>query len=121
MKLNPNCIRGLLLTIEEKCDFDTPWEYQKDYFEAEYLAEFNHNEILYHIKQSEEAGLIQGVHYYDGGDNILVCDLTPAGHEFLANVRNEKVWKKVIAKAADASLPILFEVAKNLAATYFLG
>lgn len=121
MKLNPDCIRGILLTIEEKCDFDTPWEYEKDNFESEYLAEYSHQEIIYHISQASQSGLIQGVHYYDGGATTLICDLTPAGHEFLANVRNDSIWKKVMSKAADASLPILFEVAKKAAMAYFLG
>ena len=39
MKLNSECIRGLLLSIEEICDFDTLWEYQQDDFESEFLAE----------------------------------------------------------------------------------
>ena len=52
MKLNPDCIRGILLTVEEKCNFDTPWEYDRDTFESEYLAEFSHEEIVYHIKQA---------------------------------------------------------------------
>lgn len=121
MKLNPDCIRGLLLTIEEKCDFDTPWEYVRDNFESKYLAEYSHKEILYHIRQSEEAGLIQNVHYYDGGNDVLICDLTPAGHEFLSNIRTDTVWKKVTSKAAGASLPIIFEVAKEAAMKYFLG
>lgn len=121
MRLNPNCIRSILLTAEEKCDFDTPWEYVKDDFSSEYLAAFTHEEIIYHIKQSEEAEFIQGVHYYDGGDNILIRDLTPKGHEFLANIRNERIWKKILSKAADASLPILFEVAQKFASAYFLN
>ena len=120
MKLNPDCIRAILLTVEDKCDFDTPWEYEKDNFESEYLVEYAHKEIVYHIRQSEESGLIQGVHYYDGGNSILVCDLTPSGHEFLANIRNDSLWKKIIAKASGASLPILLEVAKDAALRYFL-
>lgn len=120
MRLNPDCIRGILLTVEEKCNFDTPWEYECDTFESEYLAEYSHEEIIYHIKQAEHSELIEGVHYYDGGDTVLICDLTPAGHEFLANIRNESIWKKVASKAAGASLPILLEVAKDVAMKHFL-
>lgn len=121
MKLNPDCIRGILLTAEEKCKFSTPWEYNSKSFDSDFLSAFTHEEILYHIKQAKESDLIQGVRYYDGGDTVMICDLTPKGHEFLANIRNEKIWKKVLVKAADASLPVLFEVAKKLAASYFLG
>ena len=75
MKLNPDCIRGILLTVEEKCNFDTPWEYDRDTFESEYLAEFSHEEIVYHIKQASVSGLIENVHYYDGGATVLIGDL----------------------------------------------
>ena len=121
MKLDPNCIRGLLLTVEEKCDFNNAWEYQRDSFESEYLAEYSHDEILYHIKQAERSGFIEGVHYYDGGADVIICDLTPKGHEFLANIRNTTIWEKVKSKASDASLPIIFEIAKDVAMKYFLA
>jgi len=121
MKLNPDCIRGILLTVEEYCNFDTPWEYERDSFESEYLAELSHEEILYHIRQAEQSGLIQGVVYYDCGDSVIICDLTPEGHEFLANIHNESVWKKTLSKAFGASLPVLLEVAKDTALTHFLG
>lgn len=82
MKLNPEIIRGILLTVKEKCDFDTEWKYKKDIFDSIHLAELSHQEIVYHIRQYELSGLIDGVHYYDSGANILICDLTPSGHEF---------------------------------------
>ena len=121
MRLNPDCVRSILLTVEEKCSFDTFWEYEKDTFESEYLAECSHEEIVYHIRQCEQSGLIQGVHYYDGGDSIIICDLTPTGHEFLANTRNKTVWNATLAKASGASLSIIAEVAKDLALKHFLG
>nr|DAQ33867.1 MAG TPA: Transcriptional regulator, multiple antibiotic resistance protein.04A [Caudoviricetes sp.]DAZ55325.1 MAG TPA: Transcriptional regulator, multiple antibiotic resistance protein.04A [Caudoviricetes sp.] len=121
MKLNPDCIRGILLTVEEKCNFDTPWEYDRDTFESEYLAEFSHEEIVYHIKQASASNLIENVHYYDGGATVLIGDLTPLGHEFLSNIRTKALWNKVKSKAADASLSILMELAKRAATNYFLG
>ena len=38
MKLNPNCIRAILLTIEDTCDFDTPWEYDADDANSGFLS-----------------------------------------------------------------------------------
>ncbi len=121
MKLNPNCIRGILLTIEEICDFNTCWEYERDTFESEYLAEYSHEEIIYHIRQASQSGLIQGVEYFDSGDSVLIGDLTPSGHEFLANIRSDVLWKKILSKASGASLPILFKIAKQTATEFFLG
>ena len=121
MQLNPNCIRGILLTAESKCTFSELWEYTERSLNLPYLAEFTHDEILYHIRQAHESGLIRGVHYYDGGATVIVQDLTPAGHEFLANIRNPSVWKDVCKKAANASLPIIIEIAKQLSVKFFLG
>ncbi len=50
MKLNPDCIRGILLTVEEKWDYDAAWDYVRNEFESEYLAEYSHEEIIYHIR-----------------------------------------------------------------------
>ena len=121
MKLNPNCIRAILLTVEEKCSFNTPWQYEENSFDSEYLAELSHEEIIYHIRLASQSNLIQGVHYYDGGKSIIICDLTPYGHEFLANIRTGSLWKKILSKGADASLPILMELAKDIALKHFLG
>lgn len=121
MKLNPECIRGILLSVEEECNFDTFWEYERDTFDSEYLAEYSHEEIIYHVRQAFQSKLIQGVLFPDAGDSIIIGDLTPSGHEFLANIRTDTLWNKIKAKAADASLPILFEIAQKTAKSYFLG
>lgn len=121
MKLNPDCLRSILLTIEEKCNFNVPWTYQKDSFPSEYLTKYTHEEIIYHIKQAQKSNLIDGVHYYDGGISIVISDLTPDGHEFLANIRNDSIWKKVVSKTSGASLSIVLEVAKQVAQKHFLS
>ena len=120
MKLNPNCIRDILITVEEHSDFYHQTEYNiEDPFEN--LSKYSHDEILYHILQCEKSGLIDGVQYYDDGDLTDIRDLTPAGHEFLANIRNDTVWKKLAQKGKGASLPILMELAKTFAVQYFFG
>lgn len=120
MKINAFCIRDILLTVEENSDFYHHTCYSKS-APFERLSHYSHEEIIYHIKQCKEFGLITDVHYYDGGTSVDIADLSPKGHEFLANIRNDSVWKKVISKCADASLPILLSAAKELAEKYFLG
>lgn len=120
MKLNPDCIRDILITVEENSDFYNQTEYKA---EAPFttLSRYSHNEIIYHIQQCQKSGLIDDVHYYDGGMHTDILDLSPAGHEFLANMRNESIWKKVVSKGAGASLPVLMELAKEIAFKHFLG
>lgn len=120
MRLNPDCIRDILMAVETHSDFCTQAEYKvEDPFPE--LSCYTHEEILYHIRQCEESGLITEVHYYDGGKHTDISDLTPTGHEFLANIRNDSIWKKVISKGSGASLSILMELAKQTALKYFLG
>ncbi len=61
------------------------------------------------------AGLINGVTYYECGKIIFVSNLTPDGDTFLANIRNESIWKKIISGGVNASLSILIEIAKDAA------
>lgn len=67
MKLNVNCIRDILLTVEEECDFETPWEYQEDSPPPKFLADYTHKEIVYHINQAQKSDLICGVEYFECG------------------------------------------------------
>lgn len=120
MKLNPNCIRDILITVEENSDFIHQTEYRKGTC-FKHFQDYSHEEIIYHIKQCELSGLIYDVHYYDAGSCILIRDLSPIGHEFLTNIRNDAVWKKLLIKGMGASLPILIEMAKAYAMNYFLG
>lgn len=61
MRLNPDCIRDILMAVETHSDFCTQAEYKvEDPFPE--LSAHSHEEILYHIRQCEESGLIHDVH-----------------------------------------------------------
>lgn len=117
MKLNPDCVRAILFTVEKKCDFSTCWEYEKRNLESDFLTNFSHEEIIYHIRQCDKSGLISGVHYYDGGETIIIMDLSPTGHQFLANIRQDTNWNKTkeIAKNIGSdSLDTLKQIAASV-------
>lgn len=95
MKLNSDCVRDILMMVEDVCDFNTVVEYSNYSEKHEHIDKYSHDEIIYHIKQCEQAGLIEGVDYYDDGDYIVINDLTPSGHDFLANIRQDTVWNGI--------------------------
>ena len=67
--------------------------------------------------QCEKSDLIYGVSFYDCGSSADIRDLTPKGHEFLANIREPKIWngiKMVSAKIGSASLDALTQIASNV-------
>ena len=117
MKLNPDCIRDILLTVEDNSAFDHQTEYRRGLTNFPSLTPYIHEEIAYHIRQCELAGLIYEVHYYDGGDAIDILDLTPSGHEFLANVHSDTIWnnvKEVSTKVGSKSLNALTQIATGV-------
>lgn len=77
MKLNPDCIRDILLAVEAICDtghyFDSRIDLDK--IHGSYSVE----EIAYHARQCDMAGMFykfkRGI---DGGWEVV--DLTPKGH-----------------------------------------
>ena len=116
MRLNPDCVRDILLTIEEVTDFNNFWEYSSD-SSFKRLEPYSHSEIIYHISQCEKASLIDGVESFDDGESINVGDLTPSGHEFLANIRSESMWntvKDVGKKVGSSSLSSLLQIASGI-------
>lgn len=124
MKLNPDLVRDILLAVEDATDGTTYFCYEKNNNVPEKLKKYDHNEIYYHIRQCSMADLIIGFQPYDAGDYITIGDLSPDGHEFLANIRNNNIWKKVkdIGVAIGTpSLGALTEIATNLATQLIAG
>lgn len=113
MKLNPDCIRDILLCVEEK-GFDKSIQF------SEIIASLNQYEeetILYHIRQCDCNKFFTKVSYYECGKVGIIFDLTPKAHEFLANIRSDTMWSKIKDKAlkfGDISLPILQQAAAIL-------
>ena len=117
MKLNPDCIRDILLAIEEITDGITSFEYDRYGCIPDKLKKYSHEEILYHCRQCSMAGLVFNMKYFENGNCFLIEDLSPAGHEFLADIRSESVWgktKEISKKLGVGSLRSLAEIAVSV-------
>lgn len=115
MKLNPDCIRDILFTVEENTSFQTQMNYP---VETEYsrLKAYSIDEVFYHIKQCKLSNLITEVNWFLGGA-CMIQDLSPKGHEFLANIRSDTNWaktKEVASNVGSFSLDILSKIAVNI-------
>ncbi len=119
MTLNPDCVRAILLTIEENSSYQSFLSFEKTApSDFPYLAEYSPEEILYHVKKCDEAGFLCDVQYFF--DSVKVGSLHFRGHEFLANVRTSKVWegtKDIAKKIGTSSLQGLTMVAANVVTT----
>ncbi|MFV9733498.1 DUF2513 domain-containing protein [Ligilactobacillus salivarius] len=86
MKLNPDCIRDILLAVEELSDYDRSVS-DSELSKSKFLISYSENEILYHVRQLTWSKMLQQADFYGEGFDIL--DLSPQGHEFLNNIRSD--------------------------------
>ncbi len=121
MKLNYDCVRSVLLTVEKSKTIDEELNIIPLTVETifEQLPKYEDNEILYTIEKLKEAGYINATiqfaagHYIDG----FISSITYSGHEYLDNIRDPKVWRKVksvLAKAGATTLPLISQAAQML-------
>lgn len=116
MRLNPDCIRAILLEVEDITDINNIFFYStSSHKNFERLSEYTPDEILYHIRQCTISNLLYNTKWVEN-TSLYVQDLSPEGHEFLANIRNDTIWKKVKAisdKVGSEALPALIQIAAN--------
>ena len=74
-----------------------------------------------HIELLIERGLVEG-EVIDPRSPSFASKrrLTWEGHDFLAAIRNDTVWRKILAKARELGDSLTLEVAKELGKTYLL-
>lgn len=114
MELDPDCLRNILFTVEEHASFSKSVEMSA--FKADGLLQnYGFEKLMYHIRQADLSGLTVGTKFYNIGFSIK--DLSPTGHEFLSNIRNDTNWrktKKVAAKVGSHSISVLASVASQV-------
>lgn len=97
MKLDPDCIRDILLEIENTCSYHKIFSYPCN---SEFLDKYDEDVVMYHVRQCHLSGLLHKTSFYLGG-GCSVMDLTPEGHKFLADIRSDTNWNRTkdIAKS----------------------
>lgn len=114
MKLKQDCIRDLMLYLEENLSYD-------NYVNVFALKLKGHSteDLVYTADKLYEAGYIEAGRQELSGSAplIRVFSITYEGHQFLENIRDSKVWAEVknkTSKMASVSLPVLQQVALSL-------
>lgn len=121
MKLNYDCVRSVLLTVEKSKTIDEELNLNPLTVETifEQLPKYEDNEILYTIQKLKEAGYINAALQFAAGHFIdgAVSSITYSGHEYLDNIREPEVWRKVKAMLKNAgaiTLPLISQAAQML-------
>lgn len=111
MKLNPDCLRDILIAYEglPAHPDETPLE----------IPGYSEDELFVHQRLLEDAGYIKLQVLEAGDDQIFIIPsrLTYSGHEFLNASRNQANWNKV-KKTFEKSGGFVIEVAKSLLLEY---
>lgn len=111
MKLNPDCIRDILLDIEATSTINTGWKYDS-HTPSSRLSHYDRFEIAYQARYCMESGMISGLSIGGNSESVFATDLTPKGHEFLANIRNDTFFNKVKSIAAELGVNSLNDLTK---------
>lgn len=123
MKLDPDCVRYILFSVEKYSTIDT-YTSQEDLKNDGIFEKYDSKKVAYHVRFAKEANLIHVNEYFDGYD---IEDLTPEGHEFLSNVRKDENWSKtknIAEKVGSFSLDALKTIASSVtsaALNHYLG
>lgn len=115
MKLNPDCIRDILIVVEENSSFSN-FLFSETFSNSEISKKYDWETILYHIRQANESGLLLDTRFFTGG-SFAITDLSPKGHQFLADIREEQNWnktKKIANKVGSTSLAALTSIASSV-------
>lgn len=125
MKINLDCVRDVLIYLEENQAYDKDMILEEIEIETLYgdLDQHRNEDILYSCRMLNEAGLIK--FYTFGSDDSLyyahIESITYKGHEFLESIKPVPVFEKVktIAKQIGTkSLKGITQIAGNALTAY---
>ena len=122
MKLEPNCVRDLLLTLEEVESIDDEGFLKgfsiNQFIKAKRMSKYSRGQILYTFRMIKDGGLVSYHGHYQGGMFIhqfgTEDGITYAGHQFLASIRDNTVWRKALDKLANISGTASLAIIKTL-------
>ena len=114
MKLNHDCVRALLLYLEENLEFDNALSVSEII-----IDEFDSQDIMYSAFKLYEADYISGqiVPQMNAYPGLKINSITWEGHKFLDTIRDSKVWsntKSVLSKVSSTSISFASTVASQV-------
>lgn len=116
MKLNIDCIREVLLTME-----DMPRNESLSAAELrDILSDYSSDDVDYSCLKLKEAGYIDAVIKVIPNEFFVLelKDITFLGHQFIADIKSDSVWdnvKEISKKVGSSSLSSLTQIATGVA------
>lgn len=135
MKLDPDCVRDLMLFCEEHTYIKTEeiGRYTAARYHVLYVNSMRHipplnkydtGALIYHIIQLSESGYLATDFRFDPVENFrhnalpAIYYVTPKGHEFIASIVGKAQWdniSKILRSLGSVSLTVIETVSKGIA------
>lgn len=96
--LNANCIRDIMLHLEDNL------EYGQDISILKSNLNYPSEELLYTCQKLVDSNLIVGKRNVLG--DFKIEDITIQGHTFISKLKDNKLWKKVLSKVSKIAKPL---------------
>lgn len=99
MKLNPDCVRDIILTLEENLIIDEDGDIEQLTVEEicsfKQLSSYQSNEIIHIIKILYDSSMLKPGKKYISDTCNRVADITPQGYEFIDSIKSKNKWNKL--------------------------
>lgn len=108
MRLNPDCIRDILISFKDKIDLSIPYIVNETNCK-DISDKYSYEELCYHTRQCLYDFLIGT----DKGNCIEIRGISPVGYDFLAYFYDEKDWieiNKIATEIGTHSLETLKQI-----------
>lgn len=118
MKLNQDCVRAVLLELEENLTLNDDL-YLFQIKQLDCIEKYDEDTVIYSILKLIEAKYLLGEPLYAGDElmELTLSSLTWDGHLFLDTIRDNNVWKEtksVVSKFSSVSISLMSTIASNI-------
>lgn len=100
MKLNYDCVRDVMLYLEENLNFGNPIR------DTNINLNYDIKEIRYSLLKLHEINYLDGSvsKYMDGGYSVITTDITFYGHKFIGEIQSDTIWDKTKSVSKDLGI-----------------
>lgn len=124
MKLNHDCVRDVMLSLEEKLEYGSYYLISLADKESEF--EYPIEDVLYSLEKLHEAGFIEAniSKFLDGGRMVRVFSISWYGHQFLDNIRPPTAWEKtkgILSRIGGGSLSVASDISGKVISELIKG
>lgn len=118
MRLNPDCVRDILLTLEEKLTSNDDGDIEQltvdEICSFDQLSSYQRSEVIHIVKMLYDSSILKPGKRYVSDICNRVADITPQGYKLIDSIKSQTKWNKIKSYAkplGELTLKALFDLA----------